>query len=94
VEWGGRAPPYSRPQLPVRPTAVIGAPHQNHATLLVNPAFHLSGHLRFRMDDGTEIEYGPGDVGTIPPGHDAWVVGNEPVVIIDVTGFVNYAKQS
>jgi len=54
--------------------------------------FHLSGRLRVRMDNGTELEFGPGDVGVIPPGHDAWVVGNEPVVIIDVTGLVNYAK--
>jgi quercetin dioxygenase-like cupin family protein len=56
--------------------------------------FHVSGRLRVRMDDGAEIEYGPGDVGVIPPGHDAWVVGNEPAVMIDVTGLVNYAKQS
>jgi len=27
--------------------------------------------------------YGPGDLGYIPPGHDAWVVGNEPFVAID-----------
>jgi quercetin dioxygenase-like cupin family protein len=56
--------------------------------------FHLSGRLRVRMDNGTELEFGPGDVGVIPPGHDAWVVGNEPVVIIDVTGLANYAKRS
>lgn len=56
--------------------------------------FHLSGRLRVRMDNGTEVEYGPGDVGAIPPGHDAWVVGDEPVVMIDVSGLVNYAKQS
>jgi hypothetical protein len=46
------------------------------------------------MDDGTEVEYGPGDVGHVPPGHDAWVVGGEPVVVIDVTGLADYAKQS
>ena len=33
------------------------------------------------MDDGFEQEFGPGDVSNIPPGHDAWVVGQEPVVI-------------
>jgi hypothetical protein len=36
-----------------------------------------------QMDDGTTEEYGPGDVGVIPPGHDAWVVGDDPVVGID-----------
>jgi hypothetical protein len=28
----------------------------------------------------------------LPPGHDAWVVGDEPVVVIDISGMVNYAK--
>jgi mannose-6-phosphate isomerase-like protein (cupin superfamily) len=56
--------------------------------------YHVSGRLHVRMDDGTEVEYGPGDVGHIPPGHDAWVVGNEPVVVIDVTGMADYAKKS
>jgi len=53
--------------------------------------YHLSGRLRIRMDDGTEIEAGPGDVTRIPPGHDAWVVGNEPVVMIDWSGMEYYA---
>jgi hypothetical protein len=44
------------------------------------------------MDDGTEEEFGPGDVSSVPPGHDAWVVGNEPVVAIDITGMGSYAK--
>ncbi|MBM2819287.1 MAG: uncharacterized protein HW410_969, partial [Nitrosarchaeum sp.] len=35
---------------------------------------------------------GPGDASVIPPGHDAWVVGSEPVVLIDLTGMSNYAK--
>jgi mannose-6-phosphate isomerase-like protein (cupin superfamily) len=56
--------------------------------------YMISGHMHIKMDDGTEIEFGPGDVGVIAPGHDGWVVGNEPVVVIDITGFANYAKQS
>src|ERR1043165_6023088 len=36
-----------------------------------------SGRMIIRMDDGTEHEFGPGDVGVIPPGHEAWVVGDE-----------------
>jgi hypothetical protein len=31
------------------------------------------------MDDGSEDEFGPGEVSLLPPGHDAWVVGAEPV---------------
>jgi hypothetical protein len=54
--------------------------------------YHVSGKLHVVMDDGTQAEFGPGDVANIPPGHDAWVVGNEPVVIIDITGMTNYAK--
>jgi hypothetical protein len=46
------------------------------------------------MDDGAEEEFGPGDTGIIPPGHNAWVVGNEPVVAIDFTGLKNYAKKT
>ena len=54
--------------------------------------YHVSGRLRVRMDDGSEDEFGPGDVSLLPPGHDAWVVGEEPVVVIDISGMVNYAK--
>lgn len=54
--------------------------------------FHLSGRIHVVMDDGTEEEFGPGDVSILPPGHDAWVVGNEPVVAIDVSGMKDYAK--
>jgi len=54
--------------------------------------YHVSGRLHVVMDDGSEQEFGPGDVSLLPPGHDAWVVGDEPVVIIDVSGMVDYAK--
>jgi uncharacterized cupin superfamily protein len=52
----------------------------------------ITGRMRVRMDDGTEEEFGPGDVGVIPPGHDAWIVGNEPMVFIDFQGGGTYAK--
>jgi hypothetical protein len=38
------------------------------------------------MDDGSEDEFGPGEVSMLPPGHDAWAVGDEPVVVIDISG--------
>jgi len=43
----------------------------------------ISGHIRVRQDDGTEIEINPGDAYSIPPGHDGWVVGDEPWVGVD-----------
>ena len=56
--------------------------------------YQISGTMRIRMDDGTELECKAGDVALVPPGHDAWVVGNEPVVIVDFQGMRNYAKQT
>ena len=56
--------------------------------------YHISGRIRVRMDDGSEEEFGPGEVSLLPPGHDAWVVGNEPVVAIHITGMENYAKSA
>jgi quercetin dioxygenase-like cupin family protein len=52
-----------------------------------------SGQLHVRSDDGTEEDYKAGDVWVIQPGHDAWVVGNEPVVAIDFSAAAaDYAK--
>src|SRR5258708_1584400 len=48
--------------------------------------YHVSGRLRVRMDDGSEEEFGAGDLSFLPPGHDAWVVGDEPVVVVDIAG--------
>jgi hypothetical protein len=44
------------------------------------------------MADGTEFDARPGDVTALPSGHDAWVVGDEPVVVIDWQGASNYAR--
>ena len=46
----------------------------------------LSGRLHVQMNDGAEREMGPGSIGIVPPGHDAWVIGAEPVVWIDFQG--------
>jgi len=56
--------------------------------------YQISGTMTTRMDDGTEKISKAGDVLNIPPGHDAWVIGNEPVVVIDFQGMVDYARQS
>jgi hypothetical protein len=55
--------------------------------------YQISGTLVTKMDDGVETTSRAGDVLMIPPGHDAWVEGNEPVVVIDFQGFANYAKK-
>ena len=62
---------------PIMGTASCQMPH----TGLV-----LSGHWHFEMDDGTGLDLGPGDAYSIPPGHDAWVVGDE--------GFVGFEFES
>jgi ethanolamine utilization protein EutQ (cupin superfamily) len=54
----------------------------------------LSGRLLTRMDDGTEAEAVAGDLVFIPPGHNGWVVGNEPVLFLQVEGAAPYAKKA
>lgn len=54
--------------------------------------YHLSGVLRVLMDDGTEFDCKPGDISLLPSGHDAWVIGEDPVVVVDFQGMVDYAK--
>jgi quercetin dioxygenase-like cupin family protein len=69
---------------PIAGTELCEAPHFQ---------YHVSGRLAIRMDDGTEFIAGPGDVTSLPSGHDAWVVGEEPCVVIDWQGFADYAKR-
>jgi quercetin dioxygenase-like cupin family protein len=54
--------------------------------------YMISGRMKVVMDDGKE-EFGPGDALVVPPGHNAWVVGNEPVVAVDFTGLADYTKK-
>ena len=54
--------------------------------------YHVSGRLMVVMDDGTQRECGPGDVSRLGAGHDAWVLGNEPVVLVDFQGMAEFAK--
>ena len=68
---------------PIARTAWCEAPHFQ---------YHISGRLHIVMSDGTELEAGPGEVTALPSGHDAWVIGDEPVVVIDWSGASNYAK--
>jgi len=68
---------------PIAKTKSCEAPHFQ---------YHVSGVIKVRMDDGSEFECHPGDVSLLPSGHDAWVVGNSPVVVVDFQGMLDYAK--
>jgi hypothetical protein len=68
---------------PIAKTKSCEAPHFQ---------YHISGVLRVRMDDGEEFDCKPGEVSVLPSGHDAWVVGEEPVVVVDFHGMLDYAK--
>lgn len=75
---------WSKDVKPIAGTASCEAPHFQ---------YHLSGRIAIKMDDGTEFIAGPGDITSLPSGHDAWVVGDEPVVVVDWYGATNYARQ-
>ena len=68
---------------PLAKTASCEAPHFQ---------YHVSGVLKVRMDDGTEFTCRAGDVSMLPSGHDAWTVGDEPAVVVDFQGMLDYAK--
>jgi len=69
---------------PIAGTDSCQAPHLLYCT---------AGRMKVTMDDGSETEIGPGDVATIAPGHDAWIVGDEACEMIDFGGFTQYAKR-
>jgi quercetin dioxygenase-like cupin family protein len=54
--------------------------------------YYVSGTMHVVMDDGEEAEFVAGDYAVIPPGHDAWIVGDEACVVIDWQGLADYAK--
>ncbi len=70
---------------PIAKTESCEAPHFQ---------YQLSGTLHIVMDDGSEFDSRAGDLTSLPIGHDAWVVGNEPVVLVDFQGMLDYAKES
>ena len=70
----------------VRPIAGTNLCQYHHVGVCV------SGRLGNRLEDGTINEIGPGMVYEIPPGHDGWVIGDEPFVAYDVAGVRSYAR--
>jgi hypothetical protein len=73
----------------VKPIAGTASCQARHVGALV------SGRMHLVQDDGTEDEFGPGDVYIIDPGHDAWVVGDEPLVSFEFESqtAATYAKE-
>lgn len=69
---------------PIAKTDSCQAPHMGYV---------VSGRMKVVMNDGETQEFGPGDFMIAPPGHDAWIVGNEPCVLIDWQGVADYAKR-
>jgi hypothetical protein len=57
-------------------------------------AIVISGRLRVKMDTGEERELAAGDAHVVDPGHDAWVVGDEPCVILDFTAESQKSSES
>jgi len=59
------------------------------------PGWRWSEHVKpiAQTESCQEMEYGPGDFAIMAPGHDAWVIGNEPCVLIGWQGFTGYAKR-
>lgn len=70
---------------PLVGTELCEAPHFQYS---------ISGRIGVRMADGQEFEVGPGEVSRLEAGHDAWVIGDEPVVAIDWGGAHNWAKHA
>ncbi len=54
--------------------------------------YHAAGRLRIIPADGEEFEAGPGEVTSLPSGHDAYVVGDDPVIVVDFFGASHYAE--
>jgi quercetin dioxygenase-like cupin family protein len=65
-----------------------------HSCQATHTGVVLAGKLHTVMDDGTEMDLEAGDTYHIPPGHDAWVVGDESYVGVEVAGDDRWAKPS
>lgn len=75
---------WSKDVKPIVGTSSCQAPHLGYV---------IAGRMHIVGDDGSEVDYGPGDAMSVPPGHDAWVVGEDACIIFDVTAAPVYAKK-
>jgi quercetin dioxygenase-like cupin family protein len=65
---------------------------QTGSCQLSHVGYAVAGRMTVRLQDGTQKTISAGDSYTIPPGHDAWVEGDEPFVGIEVMSAEQYAK--
>jgi hypothetical protein len=70
----------------------VGKPNGEGLCQVEHVGLVLSGRTGGRMADGTEFELTPGDLFHIRPGHDSWVIGDEPYVSLHFLGAGDYAK--
>ena len=77
--------PGSRWSEHVAPTAGTASCQVEHVGLV------LRGQAAVKMADGTERVMKEGDFFYVPPGHDSWVVGDEPYVSLHFVGGERYA---
>lgn len=63
---------------------------RTESCLLPHVALVLSGVIRIQMDDGSVEDFGKNDIMLLPPGHDAWTVGDEPCVFVEFSQGLNY----
>ena len=70
----------------------VGAATGERSCRVEHVGLVLSGRAMAAMDDGTEKVMGPGDFFYVPPGHDSWVVGDEPYVSLHIMGSEDYAS--
>jgi mannose-6-phosphate isomerase-like protein (cupin superfamily) len=75
---------WSRDVRPKVETGLCESPHLQYV---------VSGRLLVAMDSGRKLDLKAGDFVQIPPGHDAWVLGNEPFIAIDLAGLKDYLKK-
>lgn len=69
----------------------VGAETGEASCQVEHVGFVVSGRAAVKMDDGEERVMEPGDFFYVPPGHDSWVVGNEPYTSLHIMGSETYA---
>jgi quercetin dioxygenase-like cupin family protein len=70
----------------------VGAAQGRKSCAVEHIGIVISGRATAAMDDGRVMEMKPGDIFYIAPGHDSWVVGEEPYVSLHLMGATDYAR--
>jgi quercetin dioxygenase-like cupin family protein len=73
-------------------SADVGAELGQHSCHVEHVGMVVSGRATAAMDGGETVEMKAGDLFYVPPGHDSWVVGDEPYVSLHFLGAEDYAE--